>query len=1033
MRNISAWAIRHPVTPIVLFVVLFFLGVVAFIRLPINLDPDISFPLVNVNISQPGAAPTEMETQIAQKVEGSISSIGNVRNITTFIVEGQVNIFLQFEIGTPIDRAVTDVRDAVAKVRNDLPQGIFEPLVTRQNVDGGAFAYYAVTTTNLTPEQLSWFIDNTITKRLLGVPGVAQVSRSGGVDREIRVELDPGRMQALGLTAVQVNEQLRALNMDAAGGRAQVGGGEQAIRVLGGAKTAEALGDTQVILPGGKSVRLREIAYVRDGIAEVRTIARLNSRSATTFGVFKAKGASDVAVAKAVKAELDKILTENPAVHMTSVFTTVDHTLRTYHSAISALIEGSLLAVAVVWLFLRNARATLISALAIPLSAIPTFAFMQWMGFTLNQITLLGLSLVAGVLVDDAIVEIENIVRHMRMGKSCFQAAIDAADEIGLAVVATSFTIIAVFLPVSFMGGVSGQYFKQFGLTVAAAVFISLMVARLITPVLAAYALRGDSLPVHVEDGPIMTRYLAALRWCVANRWKTIAGGVVFFMLSVASLGIIPTAFVPPEDFASSALDIELPPGGTLQDTSRVSAAATAILRQSPEVTDVVEFVGADDGEIRNGSIYISLVPRSKRELSQKQWEQKMMPLLSQVPDGHLSFSSQSGGGGRDIQLYLTGDDPVLVEATGHKVLAEVRALNEVRDARIKGDLPRPEIVVHPRYDIAAQLGVSVQSISETIRIATLGDLPQNGAKFSLSDRQIPIRVSLIESARRDLTTLENLPVPTASGASVPLKSVASLSFGQGPSAVRRYNQSRRLFLEADLSPGVELGTATKKIYALPTLKHLPEGVHLVETGNAEFMNELYQNFVLAVGAGVLMVFAVLVLLFVRVFQPITILSALPLSLGGALLALLLTGLPFSLPVVIGILMLMGIVAKNSILLVDFAIEEMRAGKPRLAAILEAGHKRARPIVMTTVAMVAGMLPVAIGWGGDSDFRGPMAIAVIGGLITSTGLTLVIVPAVFTVLDDVERWIAPKAGRLLADSSPNTVVPALPSRPEPTI
>jgi multidrug efflux pump subunit AcrB len=345
-----------------------------------------------------------------------------------------------------------------------------------------------------------------------------------------------------------------------------------------------------------------------------------------------------------------------------------------------------------------------------------------------------------------------------------------------------------------------------------------------------------------------------------------------------------------------------------------------------------------------------------------------------------------------------------------------MRALPEVRDARIRGDLPRPEIVVHPRLDIAAQLGVSVQSISQTIRIATLGDLPQNGAKFSLSDRQIPIRVSLIESARRDLTTLENLPVPTASGASVPLKSVADLSFGQGPSAVRRYNQSRRVFLETDLSPGVELGTALKKIYALPTMKHLPEGVHLVETQNVEFMNELYQNFVLAVGAGILMVFAVLVLLFVRVLQPITILSALPLSLGGAVLALLLTGLPLSLPVVIGVLMLMGIVAKNSILLVDFAIEEMRAGKTRVEAILESGHKRARPIVMTTVAMVAGMLPVAAGWGGDSDFRGPMAIAVIGGLITSTALTLVIVPAVFTVLDDVERWIAPKAGKLLAES-----------------
>jgi multidrug efflux pump subunit AcrB len=1024
MRNISAWAIRHPVTPIVLFVVLFFLGVVAFIRLPINLTPDISFPLVNVNISQPGAAPTEMETQIAQKVEGSISSIGNVRNITTFIVEGQVNIFLQFEIGTPIDRAVTDVRDAVAKVRNDLPQGIYEPLVTRQNVDGGAFAYYAVTTTSLTPEQLSWFIDNTVTKRLLGLTGVAQVSRSGGVDREIRVELDPGRMQALGLTAVEVNEQLRALNMDAAGGRAQVGGGEQAIRVLGGAKSAETLGDTQVIIPGGKSVRLREIADVRDGIAEVRTLARLNGRAATTFGVFKAKGASDVSVARAVQTELDKVLAENPAVHMTTIFTSVDHTLRTYHSALSALIEGSILAVVVVWLFLRNVRATVISALAIPLSAIPTFAFMQWMDFTLNEITLLGLSLVAGILVDDAIVEIENIVRHMRMGKSCFQAAIDAADEIGLAVVATSFTIIAVFLPVSFMGGISGQYFKQFGLTVAAAVFISLMVARLITPVLAAYALRSDSLAVHNSDGPIMTRYLKLLKWCVANRWKTISVGVVFVLLSVASTMLIPSGFIPPEDYANSELDIELPPGGTLEDTARVSAAAAAILRQSPEVTDIMEFVGGDDGEIRTAVTYVNLVPRSKRDITQRDWEQAMMPKLNKVADGHLNFSN--GGGGRDVQLYLTGDDPELVEKTGHQVLAEIRALSDVRDARIKGDLPRPEIVVHPRLDVAAQLGVSVQSISQTIRIATLGDLPQNGAKFSLTDRQIPIRVSLIESARRDLTILENLPVPTASGASVPLKSVADLSFGQGPSAVRRYNQSRRLFLEADLSPGVELGTATKKIYALPTLKHLPEGVHLVETGNAEFMNELYNNFLLAVGAGVLMVFAVLVLLFVRVFQPITILSALPLSLGGAVLALLLTGLPFSLPVVIGVLMLMGIVAKNSILLVDFAIEEMRAGKPRLTAILESGHKRARPIVMTTVAMVAGMLPVAIGWGGDSDFRGPMAIAVIGGLITSTGLTLLIVPAVFTVLDDIERWIAPKAGKLLADSP-------MPSKAEPAV
>ena len=1014
MKNISAWAIRHPITPIVLFVVLFFLGAVAFVQLPIDLNPDIAYPMVDVTISQPGASPTEMETQIAQKVEGSIASIGNVRNITTYIIEGSVNIFLEFRIGTPIDRAVTDVRDAVAKVRSVLPLGIMEPLVQRQDADGDAISYYAVTTTGNTPEELSWFIDNTVTKRLLAVPGIAQVSRDGGVSREIRVELDPARLQALGLTAVEVNDQLRALNLDAAGGRAEVGGGEQAIRVLGGAKSAEDLADTQIIAGGGRSVRLREIADVHDGIEEVRSIARLNGRSATAFGVYKAKGASDVSVSRAVTVELDKIQQENPSIHMTLVSTTVEHTLRTYHSSLGALIEGSILAVAVVWLFLRSWRATLISALAIPLSAVPTFAFMQWMNFTLNQITLLALSLVAGVLVDDAIVEIENIVRHMRMGKSGYRASLDAADEIGLAVVATSFTIIAVFLPVSFMGGIVGQYFRQFGLTVAVAVFISLMVARLITPVLAAYSLRSDSIAAHHRDGPIMTMYLKALTWCALNRWKTILVGFIFVIMAAvaAFIWLIPSTFLPPEDFGDAQLQIELPPGGTLEDTSRVAANAAAVLRKSPLVTNVVEFVGSRDGEIRNASVYVNLVPRSERSMTQKQWEQSMMPLLSRVPDGHLNFSD--GGNGSDVQLYLTGDDAPLVEQTAHQVIAEMRSLNEIRDARIRGDFPRPEILVHPRLDIAAQLGVSVQSISETIRIATLGDLPQNAAKFSLLNRQIPIRVSLTDSARRDLATLENLPVPTAAGGAVPLKTVADLSFGQGPSAVRRYNQSRRAFLEANLSPGVELGTATKKIYALPTLMHLPHGVNLVKTGNTEYFQEMIQNFALAMAAGVLMVLAVLVLLFARVFQPITILCALPLSLFGAALALVLTDKPFSLSVVIGLLMLMGIVAKNSILLVDFAIEEMRAGKPRLAAILEAGHKRARPIVMTTVAMIAGMLPVAVGWGGDSDFRSPMAIAVIGGLATSTFLTLIVVPAVFTLFDDIERWMAPRAGKLLA-------------------
>ena len=1013
IKNISAWAIKHPVPPVVLFVVLFFMGTIAFIRLPINLSPDISFPLVEITVNQPGAAPTEIETQIIQKIEGSVASVGNVKDITSAALEGAAFVYIEFQIGTPVDRAVSDVRDAVAKVRSDLPEGIDEPLVQRVDVEGGAFVYYAVSTTDMTEEELSWFVDNAVTKRLLALNGVAQVQRGGGVNREIRVELDPGRMQALGLTAVEVNQQLRQVNLDAPGGRLQVGGGEQSIRVLGGAPSALQLGQTRIYLPGGRVARLSDIADVRDGVAEIRSISRLNGRNATTFGILRSKGSSDVSVMDAVTAEIAKIAKDYPQVKMKVVFTTVDYTKRMFKSAIEALIEGSILAVVVVWFFLRDWRATAISALAIPLSAIPTFAFMQWMGFTLNEISLLALSLVAGVLVDDAIVEIENIVRHMRAGKTGYKAALDAADEIGLAVVATSSTIIAVFLPVSFMPGITGQYFIQFGLTVAAAVFFSLLVARLITPVVAAYTLKAENVRIH-GDGPIMTWYLEKLRWCVKHRWLTLAGGTVFFILSIGVLAMLPTSFVPDADLASSQLHIELPPGVQLEETAGVSAAAYEILKRQPEVTDIVESIGADEtGEVRIANIYISLVPREQRNITQKQWEERVIKELRRVPDARINFQNQSGAGyGRDITVYLTGDDPALVDRTAKQVVDEMRTLKELREPRINGDLPRPEIIIRPRLDLAAELGVSVASISQTIKIATLGDLPQSGPKFSLSDRQIPIRVSLVESARRDLTTLENLPVPTASGAPIPLKAVADISFGEGPVRVRRYNQSRRIALEADLN-GVELGEGMKKIKALPTLSHLPEGVHLVEVGNAEVMKELFTNFAIAMFTGVLMVFAVLVLLFARVFQPITILSALPLSIGGASLALMLVGFPMSLPVVIGFLMLMGIVAKNSILLVDFAIEEMRAGKDRVTALLEAGHKRARPIVMTTVAMVAGMLPVAIGMGGDASFRAPMAVAVMGGLITSTALTLVIVPAAFTLIDDFERWLGPKVSRVL--------------------
>jgi len=470
-------------------------------------------------------------------------------------------------------------------------------------------------------------------------------------------------------------------------------------------------------------------------------------------------------------------------------------------------------------------------------------------------------------------------------------------------------------------------------------------------------------------------------------------------------------------------LSAELPPGVRLEDTASVTAAAFRIIARQPEVRDVVELVGTSDEGVREAEIFIALVPASERRVTQRQWEDRMLQELKVIPDAQLHFNRN--GNGRDVNIYITGDDPQLTYDTARKVVDEMGALPFVRDARINNDLPRPEILIHPHLDLASQLGVTVERISETIRIATLGDLDQNSAKFSLSDRQVPIRVSLIEDSRKSLSTLENLPVPTSSGSTVPLKAVADITFGEGPTRVRRYNQSRRLFLDADLK-GAELGPAMKAIYNLPTLKHLPQGVHLVEVGDAKYMNELIGNMLIAMATGILMVFAVLVLLFARVLQPITILFSLPLSFGGVALALVFTRNSMSLGVFIGLLMLMGIVAKNSILLVDFAIEEMRAGKDRLTAILEAGHKRARPIVMTTVAMIAGMLPVALGLGGDKAFREPMAIAVIGGLITSTALTLVIVPAAFTLIDDIERWLAPRFGRVLTAQPPPAGAPAQP-------
>lgn len=1012
-RNISAWSIRNPVVPIVIFLGLLLAGMVSFSRMEVSDNPDIDFPAARVIISQPGAAPKEVESQITQLVDSAVQSINGVSNISSTASEGQSRTFVEFEIGTDPDQGVNDVKNAIDTIRGDLPDGILEPRVSRVDIGGGALAYFSVRTTDMTLEQLSWFVDDTVTKRLLGVEGMATVFRGGGVDREIRVTVDPQRMQSLGVTASQINNAIRQVNVDAGGGQAEIAGARQSVRVLGNADTAYALSQTQIALGDGRNIQLKDVATVSDSYGEQRSLNKIGDKQVVTFGFQRAKGASDVTVYDGAMEMLEQIKTENPGVQFDRVFSIIDYTKSQYRSSIAAMVEGALLAVVVVFLFLRDWRATVISAIAIPLSAIPTFWFMDLLGFSLNTMSLLALGLVAGVLVDDAIVEIENIVRHMRMGKSAYQASIDAADEIGLAVVATTFSIVAVFLPVGLMPGVTGVFFKNFGLTVVVAVLMSLAVARMISPMIAAYFMKAKGEADHAR-GPLMDRYIAMLKWSLHNRWKMVMVGVGAFAATISMFFILPGQFFPDINSDFAIAKVEMVPGTTLRQTEAVTAQINDILDEQPDLD-----IALQDIQEGSASIYIAL--KTDRARTSKEFERELGEQFNNIADARISFEELNGPGGggtgRDISIMLSGSDSELLEETAATLVEEIKQIPGIVAPRINADMRRPEIIIKPRFDLAAQLGVTTVALSQTIRIATLGEIDQNSAKFSLSDRQIPIRVMLPEDSRRNLSTIENLPVQTARGGSVPLSRVAEISFGSGPTAIQRYNQSRRILVGADLGKDVIKSEADKLIQERTIMKELPAGVSNAPVGSDEIQQEMLANFPIAVISGILLVFGVLVLLYKRFMAPLVNMASLLIAPLGGLLLLGALGQPLSMPVFIGTLMLIGIVGKNSILLIDFALEEIERGVPKYEALVDAGRKRAQPIVMTTVAMVAGMVPTAISVSGDGAWRAPMGIVVIGGLILSTIMTLALVPAGFSLADDIEK----KMGRffrkyLLVDS-----------------
>ncbi len=1038
--HVSSWSIKNPVATLVMFLVLGIVGLFSFKQLGIDQLPNIDLPAVMVTVTQPGAGPAELEFQVTKKVEDAVASLGDIDQITSTVNDGSSSTIINFVLGTDSNQATNDVRNAVAQIRQSLPLDINEPIVKRLEFAGGSVMTYAVASDKRSVEELTDLVDRKISRDLVNVPGVAQIDRLGGVEREIRVDLDPARLQAFSITATQVNDQIRTFNVNLPGGRGNIGGAEQNVRTLGSAKTVEELKNYRIVLPDGANVPLSSLGEVTDSFGDLRKAAYLNGESVVAFSVLRSTGSSLVSVEGGVRKAVEQLKTTlSEDIELRLIFTRADSIRDSYQATIDSLVIGSLLTVLTVGIFLRNWRVTLITAIALPLSIIPTFLVMKALNYTLNNLTLLGLALAVGNLVDDAICMIENIDQHLDMGKKPFKAAWDGAREIGLAVVATTATIVAVFIPVAFMGGIPGQFFQPFGVTVAVSTMFSTLVATTMTPMLSAYLLKPKSKRLKVESWqnnhqptnlgqkptlreqpanlgqkatlreqpatdqrrPIQP-YRRLLTWALKHRITTILIAVAFFIGSLQLVQFIPKGLFSNGDTGVSTILIDLPPGSELNETIDVIQETNRLLQSNPAVENVLARAGTDG--VNSGIVYAKLLPKDQREISQKEFDQQMRQAFQKIAGARVTFRSQSRGGStKDLSIVLKSENAELLAQTAQaleKQMGQIPGLVEVTSSE---SLIKPEIVIVPNPARAADLGVSVQSIARTASLALIGDLESNLAKFDLPDRQIPIRVQLDPASRDDIETLKNLRVPSQNGTLVPITAVADIRLGSGPAQIDRFNRARQVSLGGNLQ-GISLGDAIAKVKSLPAMNPLPPGVSEEPAGDAKIQQDIFSRFLSALGLAVLSIYAILVLLYNSFLYPFGILVALPLSIGGALMGLLLAQKELGLYALIGIVLLMGLVTKNAILLVDFALGNHKEGTSQFQAVIQAGVSRLRPILMTSVSTIAGMIPIALEWGADGEVRSPMAIAVIGGFTTSTLLTLVVVPVLFTYVDNLVRW-----------------------------
>ena len=1028
---ISDFAIRRPIVTTVMMLALGAFGIFALALLQTDEFPDVQNPVVVVSVPYPGASPESVEREVVDRIEEGIAGISGVDKIQSNSLDGYGVIITFFQFEKDLQEATQEIRDKISEIRNDLPPEMEEPILTRFNPADLPIMSLVLSSNRLRGPELTRLADPEITRRLRGIPGVAEVQVIGGVERELTVELRPSDLQAAGISVAQVVQALQAQNLAAPVGRLNGQFDERTIRLLGRLEDPQDFARLPIAQSGGRIVRLGDVASAKDGTEEARSAAVFNGEDAVGIDVKKAKGFSTTQVAADVRRQVEQLQGTLPqGVSFRVVRDAGVRVAASVSNVQEALVEGAALTVLVVFLFLNSWRSTVITGLALPVSVLASFVAVLAFGFTLNTMSLLGLSLAIGILIDDAIVVRENIVRHVEMGKDHFTAAHEGTDEIGLAVAATTFSIVVVFVPIAFMGGIAEQWFAPFALTIACSVLVSLFVSFSLDPMLSAY---WPDPHVPPERRGWITRlldrfnawfdrqadaYKSLIGWALDHRWKMVILAVLAFAGSLAlpALGIVGGEFFPVTDDSEFNISLDTPPGSNLEYTKIKAEEAARIARTKEEVLYTYATIGGQTGSVDEGNVYVRLKPKHERDRSQNDVAAQLRSELSRLGGATASITTSGFGDQKQILIQVVGADGRELQRIADQVLALVRRVPGAVDVDLSTRGQKPELAVQLDRALAGSIGVTAGEVAQALRPAFAGIDVGDWVDPSGETRDVTVRFS--PEARTRTADLSTVPL-TVAGADgrirqVPLGQLATIRPGVGPARIDHLDRERVITVQAN-TQNRPLSQVIADIEQQLATVTLPAGYSIRQGGETEDQQEVFGRIIAALAIAIVLMYLVLVVQFGSFLDPLAIMISLPLSLIGVMLALLVTGSTLNLMSMIGVILLMGIVAKNAILLIDFAKWAEEAGKSRRDALIEAGRVRLRPILMTTFALIAGMVPVAIGAGEGADFRAPLGRAVIGGVITSTILTLLVIPTFYEIMTEWRDWLLAKlrGGRLV--------------------